>query len=180
MSNIYRLMLALVAILVIGFFAIKPYNDFCNLKGSCKALYWHSFFPKKHGFYRAKINFIALNYHENLEFEVVKPELITTFTNKVNIAEFRVKNLSQKLVNFRPILSVKPIEFEQYIDKYQCLCMQNFSIKSGEEKILKMVFSLNKEIEKNEMFNSYYQIDEEEMTKKTKEINIIYMIENSY
>lgn len=180
MSNIYRFIIALVAILIIGFFAIRPYNNFCNLKGSCKALYWHSFFPKKHGFYKANIKFVPLNYHENLEFEVVKPDLITTFTNKVNIVEFRVKNLSKKLVNFRPKLTIKPIEFSQYIDKYQCLCMQNFSIMAGEEKILKMIFSLNKKIENNAEFNSYYQIEEGRMVKNVKEINIIYSIENSY
>lgn len=178
MNNIYRFIIAVIAILVIGFFAIKPYNNFCNLKGVCKPIYWYQFFPKKDGEIEVAIRFKALNYHEKLEFEVVKPEVIRTFNNRINTVEFRVKNISQQLVNFRPQLIIQPIEFAQYFDKYECLCMQNYSLRAGEERTLKMIFSFKEQIEQIKDFGNYYQIDSD--ISEAKEINIMYSIPNTY
>lgn len=188
MNNIFKYLFRISALLLILFFASFPYNRFCAKSGSCQQISLRTFFPKSHGL-GFNIEFNSVNYHELIDFKLISSKKISARTNETIIAEFEVTNKYNKIVYFRPKLVVEPREFQQYIEKYQCLCMEEQNIRANETKKLKMVFAINEEIEDNKLFDEKYldmslTKDESEYIPNynhfPKNIKIKYVVENTF
>ncbi len=143
-SIIIKIILAIILII----FAIKPYNIFCNLTEKCDGFYPKYFFKKTSLNEEIKINLLATNYIENLNFSTKNP-VIYTATNRITEAEFIIQNTGTKSVNFTIELSSTPQDFSQKIDLLQCLCSKEYKLKPGEEKKLKMKFAVKEHLDHN-------------------------------
>lgn len=188
MNNIVKYLLAIPVIILILFFASIPYNKYCATSGSCSQISLQTLFPKSHGL-GFNIEFNSTNYHELIDFKLISSQTISAHTNQTIIAEFEVTNRYNKIVYFRPRLVVEPREFQQYLEKYQCLCMEEQNIRANETKKLKMVFSLKEEIEDNKLFRDKYldlslTTDESEYRPDynyyPENIKIKYVVENTF
>lgn len=151
MNPLLRIFIRFAAILTIAFFAIQPFNWFCQISQKCQPFFLSYYFSKEIG---KKINLSvnALDYSEKVEFTVLKPEE-EAYTNLKTLAIYHVKNISKKTINFRPALIVEPKYVEKYLIRYQCLCLHKYRLKAGEEIDMRMEFMIDKKIESDERFN---------------------------
>jgi len=144
-----------------------------------------TFFSKNDGM-GFNIEFGTQNFHEMIDFEILSKDTIATYTNKTMVINYKVTNNYQKIVYFRPKLKIWPPQFEQYIEKYQCLCMEEQNIRAGESKTLKMVFAISDEIESDPLFVEKYfdqaLMDEQISSGNFFPLNIKmeYVVENTY
>ncbi|MBU6140860.1 MAG: cytochrome c oxidase assembly protein [Proteobacteria bacterium] len=145
-----RLALRLLGIFVIGFFAIQPFNWFCQITQSCRPFFISYYIPKEMG-EDVKVSFEITNYNQNLEFFVSQPS-IDSFTNKKNLVTYRAKNLSKKTIKFRPQLIVEPEYATKYLTRYECICFRSYKLKPSEEIEMRMEFLIDKKIEEEEQF----------------------------
>lgn len=184
-KTILKILLSLIAVVVVVFFALIPYNKYCLRTNNCNSIYFSDLFPKKQGM-GFNIEFKALNYHELIEFKTLETDMVPSYTNKKIIAEFEVSNKFKKTVKFRPKLRIEPRVFEKYIIKHNCLCSQRQNVKSDEVKKLRTVFVISDEIEKDPLFVKEYfdqKLMDDQMESGNhypKNIKIKYIIENTY
>ena len=151
MNPLLLIAIRFAAILTIAFFAIQPFNWFCQISQKCQPFFLSYYFPKEIG-KQIKLSVNALDYSEKVEFTVLKPEG-ESYTNWKTLAIYHVKNISKKTINFRPALIVEPKYVEKYLIRYQCLCLHKYRLKAGEEIDMKMEFMIDKKIENDERFN---------------------------
>ncbi len=151
MNPLLLIAIRFAAILTIAFFAIQPFNWFCQISQKCQPFFLSYYFPKEIG-KKIRLSVNALDYSEKVEFTVIKPDE-ETYTNNRELAIYHVKNISKKTINFRPALIVEPKYVEKYLIRYQCLCLHKYRLKAGEEIDMKMEFMIDKKIENDERFN---------------------------
>ena len=151
MNPLLLIAIRFAAILLIAFFAIQPFNWFCQISQKCQPFFLSYYFPKEIG-KQIKLSVNALDYSEKVEFTVLKPEG-ESYTNLKTLAIYHVKNISKKTIKFRPALIVEPKYVEKYLIRYQCLCLHKYRLKAGEEIEMKMEFMIDKKIESDERFN---------------------------
>lgn len=151
MNPALLLTIRLLAVLLIAFFAIQPFNWFCQISQKCQPFFLSYYFPKEIG-KRIRLSVNALDYSDKVEFTVIKPDE-ETYTNNKESAIYHVKNISKKTINFRPTLIVEPKYVAKYLIRYQCLCLHKYRLKAGEEIEMKMEFMIDKKIENDERFN---------------------------
>lgn len=185
MANFRKFLPPIIAVVAISFFAIFPYNKYCAKSQSCEPILLKNIMPKKSG-PGLNVEIEASNYHEFLEFKLISPKKIKTQANKTIVAEFEVKNKSNQIIYFRPMLAMEPKIFLPFLDKYQCLCMEEQSVRANETKKLKAVFAINSKIDGQELFETQY-LDEsvtgnrsEARNLNPKAIKIRYVIQNTY
>ncbi len=132
--------------------ALQPYNRFCNFSGKCSAIYLSDLLPTTEGGTQILVVMEAMNYRSDLDFEVFEPRTLNTVSGKKNTVTYRVKNLSDHEIKFRPEFYVEPKEFEKYVSRQECLCFREHLIKKGEELILPTTFKLKSEIDADPIF----------------------------
>ena len=151
MNPALLLTIRLLAVLLIAFFAIQPFNWFCQISQKCQPFFLSYYFPKEIG-KKIRLSVNALDYSEKVEFTVIKPDE-ETYTNSKESAIYHVKNISKKTINFRPTLIVEPKYVAEYLIRYQCLCLHKYRLKAGEEIDIMMEFMIDKKIESDKRFN---------------------------
>ncbi len=145
-----RLALRLLAILLIGFFAIQPFNWFCQISKTCKPFFLSYYLPKRLG-NEIKISFEITNYNRGLKFSVSQTS-IDSFTNKKNLVTYHATNISKKTIKFRPALIVEPDYVKDYLVRYECPCFRHYSLKSGEGTEMNMEFEVSRKIQDDKRF----------------------------
>ncbi|MBL6665188.1 MAG: cytochrome c oxidase assembly protein [Rickettsiales bacterium] len=185
MNTIIKHIPKIIAAILILFFAVFPYNRYCSTSNSCDPIYLRNIFSKKTGLgFNVEID--AINYHELISFKLLSTKSFPTYTNKTIIAEFEVTNNYNKIVYFRPKLVIEPKSFINYLERYQCLCMEEQSVKAKETKKLKAVFTILDDIEEDPLFLEEY-FDQELMDVQRssgnfspKNVKINFIIQNTY
>lgn len=185
MNILRKYALPFIVIIIVLFFASSPYNKYCIKTDSCTPISMKTVFPKKQGL-GFNVEFATTNHHELLQFRILSKETIGAHTNETIVIVFEVTNNYNKIIYFRPKLEVTPKQFNKYIERYQCLCMEEQSVKAKETKRLKMVFAITDEIENEELFIKKY-FDQELMDDQSSNgnhfplnIKMRYVIENTY
>jgi cytochrome c oxidase assembly protein Cox11 len=152
-----RLILRISLVLALMFFAIKPYNSFCNLSGKCKPFFFAYIFKGSEGAKDIAVNFEVTNYIENLDFEPTESKLITV-KNRINNSKIKIKNNSRYPIEFGVSLDSKPLNFLENIERFQCPCSQKYRLKGGEEKIISMIFRIKSTFYEKDMEDDDYII----------------------
>ncbi len=139
-----------LTIFLVIFLLIQPYNLFCRIEKSCQPIKVYNLLGKKVGKQKMIINFIATNQNllKTIEFypEISKLEV----QNGKNIAiNYLVKNVSNKEITISSEFNVEPKEAEQYLEKIECLCLKNQSVKAKQEIAMPINLRINPDIEKD-------------------------------
>lgn len=171
MHPLIRILFRGALLFLLLFALIQPFNWFCNISQKCQPFYFSYYFPKTQGTEPIDVSFEITNYRDDLEFSALEPNL-TTVTNKKNIVTFYAKNLSNRLIKFRPNLQIDPANFDEYVIRYECLCMREYKLKKGESLELKMRFEIDAAIENEEKFI----VDNSAKSKTDRTIKIKYRI----
>ncbi len=162
-----RLFLRLAVICAVIFFAIQPFNWFCNISKKCQPIDISFSLPFNEGKEKINVAMEISNYRQDLEFTALKPQILTV-TGRKNTVNYRAKNISTHKIKFRPTLTIEPENFDEYIKRYGCLCAQEYSLDPGEEITLKMSFALDKKLTADEFYRS----------KENMVIKIRYSVKN--
>ncbi len=125
--------------------ALRPYNWFCQSSGKCQKIYLSDFLPSFEGSTKIKINLEAISYRKDLTFMVYGYDTITTVSGRKNVVNYKVKNLSNRDMSFRPKFTVTPQDVEGLVKRRDCLCFEEHIIKKGEELNLQSSFELESE-----------------------------------
>lgn len=147
MPSLLQLALRLAIIFVICFVALQPFNLFCKLTNKCEPFSFSYEFWKREGSREIKVDFGIMNYREDLEFKVDEPSLVTV-SNRMNVVTYHAKNLSKRVIHFRPMLHVDPESSQPFIKRYECPCSHEYKLKQDEEIELKMKFRIDEKIYK--------------------------------
>lgn len=153
MNPILRRLLYLALIFFVILVLLQPYNRFCSSSGKCEGIYLSDFIPHHEGDLQISILMEAQNKRGDIDFETVEPQLIYTVSGRKNIANYRIRNTSNHTVIFRPKFYVEPQEFTKYLIRRECLCSREFKIKKGETIVVRSIFKIDPEIEKDPAFN---------------------------
>jgi cytochrome c oxidase assembly protein Cox11 len=158
MSPLLRVFIRLAIVFAVIFFALQPFNWFCQITQKCRPFYFSYYLPKQEGRLPIRVNLEITNYRQNLELAAINPEL-TTFSNRINKVTYRAKNTSKKLIRFRTKLHIEPETIAKYVKRYQCLCMQEYRLKPGEEIDLPMEFLIDAKIENDDFLDEDKALD---------------------
>ncbi len=155
-----------LTIFLLIFLSLKPFNWFCNYSQKCQPIFLSDFLPSFEGNKSITIIPIAKNYNKYLEFDIVTKNF-TSVTGRKNVITYKVKNLTQGTVIFRPKFYIEPKDYSYYLIRKNCLCFEDIVLKKGEEKELNFNFKVKKDFDEN------YLEKAEERT-----IRLGYIIEN--
>jgi cytochrome c oxidase assembly protein Cox11 len=155
---------ALAAIIII-LLALQPYNRLCQYSGRCSQIYLSDLLPSREGTETITAFMEVLNYRSDLDFEVFEPRNLETVSGRKNTVTYRIKNLTDRTIKFRPQFSVQPKELEKYLVRSECLCFREHTLKKGEELILPTIFKFKSAISKDQVFKDNF-----------REIRIIYSL----
>ena len=161
-----RLIILGFTTIFLGFFTLQLFNTICRATNKCNAIILSYYLPKNTGKERYQLFFATNNNSSNILFSTKDDYKITNSGGDIE-AIFTAKNLSDKEIKIRPIVSIAPSEATQYIKFYECLCQKEKIIKKGESINLSVKLNLKKEIEKDNFF------------LEKKSIKIIYTIESN-
>jgi len=151
MPRFLQILFRIAIIFAVIFFAIQPFNWFCQLTQSCRPFYFSKLLPRLEGEEKIIVDLEILSFRRDLEFKADK-QSIETVTNRLNTVHYTAKNLSNRTIKFRPMLYIKPQELEGYIRRYQCLCFHSYKLKKGESIDLVMEFEIDDKIEGNKAY----------------------------
>ncbi len=169
MSPTLRVFIRCLIAFAVIFFGLQIYNRSCLLSHNCRPFYFARYIPRTETNRAVNIHFEVTNHRENLEFEVINPDL-STYTNRINSVIFRAKNTSKRKIGFRPVIETIPSTLTKYIERLQCPCSQKYLLNPGEEISLEMEFFLDPAIDKEADFISLRRTESNLM-------QIIYKIE---
>lgn len=151
MHPLIRILFRLGALFLIVFMLVQPFNWFCNISGKCQSFYFSYYIPSQQGTEPIEVSLEVANLRSDLDLAAdISP--LTTVSGKKNSVTYYAKNISDHEVNFRPRLIIEPQSLDKYITRYQCLCSNDYTLKPGEQKILKMRFAIDRKIEKDAAF----------------------------
>ncbi len=139
--------LALIFFLILS--AIPPYNWICKISEKCNGFTLENFLPSTQGNKPITAFMEVVNNRQDIEFEVIEPKMLNTVSGKKNSVIYRVKNVSNHTIKFRPEFSVEPKEMVKYISRQECLCFREYSIKRGETIELPATFKFKSKIDKD-------------------------------
>lgn len=148
MPNFINWIFRIIIVFAIAFFAIQPFNWFCQITNKCQTFHLSYYLPKKEGIKPIKVDFGITNYRENLEFDVSEPS-ITTVSGRNNTVTYRAKNNSNHIMRLYPKLEIEPASVEKYITRYECLCSRQYKLMKGEEIEMRMRFEVSERIEED-------------------------------
>lgn len=142
MHPVLKIILRLAIIFAVIFTVIQPYNWFCQIERSCEPFYFSYYYPKREGIKPITIRFVIQNYREDLDF-TVDQQTLETVSGRKNTVTYHAKNLSNRVIRFRPKLQVRTESFAKYLTRYECPCFHEYKLKKGEEIELKMKFMVD-------------------------------------
>jgi len=145
MYSLFKLVVRLALILLVVYIAVKPYNWFCKLSSKCSPLHLEALFQKKEVGAPFDVAFEVKNLNESISFEADAPMMQTVFNRKSSMA-FYIKNISARQVTFRPQLVIEPVNTKQYVEVYDCLCSQEYTLKAGESIKTSMEFMVDSDM----------------------------------
>ena len=151
MHPLIRILFRLIALFLVIFMLVQPFNWFCKISGKCQPFYFSYYIPSQQGIEPIEVSFEVTNLRSDLDLAADRSP-ITTVSGKKNSVIYYAKNISDHEVNFRPRLIVEPESLDKYITRYQCLCSNDYTLKPGEQKTLEMRFAINHKIEKDAVF----------------------------
>ncbi len=149
-----------LAILLISFLLVQPYNLICRIKHSCHPITFKSLLLHKSGIEKIVINFaseISSDLKNIIEF---KPEksAFEAVNGKIIHNNFIVKNLTDKNITITSHFKVEPEEIGKYLERIQCLCFQNQPVNSNQQVSMPVSFRINPDIEKDQNFKDLKEI----------------------
>ena len=142
MNPLLKIILRLAIVFAVIFAVIQPYNWLCQIGRSCEPFHFSYYYPKKEGIKPITLRFVVQNYRKDLDF-AVDQEILETVSGRKNNVIFRAKNLSNRVIHFRPKLQVRTEAFAKYLTRYECPCSNSYKLKKGEEIELKMRFMVD-------------------------------------
>ncbi len=150
MSPILRRLLYVTLACFLLLALLNPYNWICRMSGKCNEIILSNILPTVEGNRQITVVMEAINQRSDIEFEAIDPKLFLTVSGRKNSTTYRVKNLSDQTVKFRPEFTIEPKEMSKYISRDQCLCFREYKIKKGEEIILPVSFRLKSKIDQDQ------------------------------
>lgn len=145
-----RLGIALVAI----FFAIQPYNWYCQITNQCQPFLLSYYIPREVGNDPFNITFEVTNYHKDIIFSPSAKEIKQALAGKKYEVFYHAENLTKKAIYLSPKLIIEPAYAEQYLIRYQCLCSRRYKLDPKEKIDLRMEFTFDKKIEEDKKFSN--------------------------
>ncbi|MBU6339190.1 MAG: cytochrome c oxidase assembly protein [Rickettsiales bacterium] len=139
-------------IFILCLIATRPYNWFCEFSGKCQKFYLSDLIPDFEGSTPINIVLTAESNNKKLEFIVDGYDTIRTVSGRKNVVNYRVKNLSNDAVKFRPQFHISPDNFEEYVKRIDCLCFEDHIISKGKEMSLQASFKIDSDIESDKSF----------------------------
>lgn len=124
---------------------LKPYNLFCQSSGKCQKIYLSDLLPSFEGTTKINVNIEAVSFRKDLTFMVAGYDTITTVSGRRNVVNYKVQNLSNRDMSFRPKFAVTPQDVAGLVKRKDCLCFEEYRIKKGEELNLQSSFELSSE-----------------------------------
>ncbi|MBM5782263.1 MAG: hypothetical protein FJ368_02450 [Pelagibacterales bacterium] len=137
-----------LTIFLLIFLSLKPFNWFCNYSQRCEPIFLSELLPSFEGKKPITVIPVAKNYNKFLEFETVTKNF-TSVTGRKNIITYKVKNLTQSTIRFRPKFHIEPKDYAYYLIRKNCLCFEDILLKKGEEKELSFNFKVKKDFDEN-------------------------------
>ncbi len=146
MSPIFKLLFRATLIVIVIFIVLQPYNLFCNVTSKCQAFYFSSLLPVSEGKDPINLIFEVNNFRGDIDFEPVE-KTIETVSGRKNVVHFKATNVGKHLIRFRPTIYTKPDRAIEYIDRNDCICFHEYTLKKDETIDLKMEFRINKKFD---------------------------------
>lgn len=188
MIKIFKYLSKIFIVVILIFFASKPYNRHCIKSGKCSPLYISDLIPRINGNEEFDVKFVITNYREDV---ILYPKIdkISTVTGKKNIVTFIAKNNSNKKIDFKTKMFIEPSFLKGEIKSYECLCGKKFSLKKDQEFEIKSIFRFKKDVlekykygslENYERMKSYTTKNTQNNTKTNtpkKQITIRFKVE---
>jgi cytochrome c oxidase assembly protein subunit 11 len=151
---------SVIGILFLTFIFIQPYNIFCRLKNTCHPITFSSFSFHKNGKREMTINFVGTipeALKQSVQFYPDQEKL--KIRNGKNINNFyRTKNLTNQNIIVATHFDVKPEGIEKYLERIECICFKNQSLKIGKEAAMPFKFRINPAIERDPEFDNIKEI----------------------
>lgn len=165
-SLVYVVVITLVIIL----FLSQTYNFFCRVSDVCKPVLWSPLLMHKIG--KKEINYkFIVQISDQLKDKV---DFNQNFDSKkaLNGEEIRnfyyIKNLTENVITIRPAYELSVKEADAYLQKIECLCMQEKTLQPGQKAELPVRFRMSPEIEYDK---SLKHIQELEITYRIEQVN---------
>ena len=86
--------------------SLRPYNWICQTTNACHKFYLSDLIPRFEGEDIININFEIINTRDDVDFIIDGYDTISTVSERKNTVSYRVKNLSDKIIYFRPKLGL--------------------------------------------------------------------------
>lgn len=143
---------AILAILLIGFLLVQPYNLVCRIKHSCQPVTFKSLSLHKNGQQKMLINFTSQINDDLKNIVEFKPEesTVEVLNGKIITNNFIAQNLTDKNIIIASHFKVEPEEIGKYLERIECLCFQNQPLNANEKILMPVSFRINPEIEKDQ------------------------------
>lgn len=132
------------------FLAIQPFNLYCKNTKKCQPITLSSTSVSKKGEKQITIDFSATTPESLKNIVEFKPETtkITANSGEYMTNFYIVKNISNNPITVRIRYKIEPSEADQYLDRIECLCMQNQSLEPQEESKMPIKLQIKPEFEK--------------------------------
>ena len=150
MSKKQAIILLLSAILL-GFLMIQPFNYICRLTDKCYPIILSYYLPKSTGKERYEVFFMTKDRSKELQFTAASRYAVVHAGEDFSVI-YRVKNISDHDIKFRPMPYMIPDEASKFIKFYECLCFREHKIKAGEVTTFAVRMNLDRAIEKDPLF----------------------------
>lgn len=154
MRPITRLFFYSIALFLLIVIALKPYNWFCQTSGKCQKIYVSDLFPTFEGDNEINLILEAKSHNPDLDFMIMGYDTISTVSGRKNVVKYKIKNLSNKRMVFRPKFHVEPKQFEKYVNRSDCLCFEDYALDANDEINLQAAFSIDSDIDKDHFKDS--------------------------
>ncbi len=141
----------IIALIVLAFIALQPYNYFCNFSNKCQPIYISSYLPEIKGKEEVSLIFVSISKNPDIEINANTPHLIT-LTGKTNSITYNIINTSERAVEFKPQMEITPNIFQKYWIRYECLCSKKYHLKPNETLQITMRFKVDRSIEQDQEF----------------------------
>ena len=146
MNPILRRLLYLALLFFMILTVIYPYNWFCKMSAKCDEIVYSNWIPTTEGNRQITALMEVHNKSTDIDFEVDEPKMLNTVSGRKNQVFYRIQNISNHKVKFRPQFLVEPKEFAKFVSRDGCLCFKEYTIKQGEELILPVSFKFKSKI----------------------------------
>lgn len=135
-----------VVLVMFGFcFAIVPlYNAYCKIAGINTSLTLSEFEKTPDLTRQITVQFAGVN-NANLPWEFhPMTSSLTIHPGETSTVKYYVKNNTNHAMTIQAIPSYAPADAPRYLHKIECFCFRLQTLQPGEEKIMPVVFHLDK------------------------------------